>query len=183
MTRGSKKLNTQGWQGILLLIAIIWAVFFIDLFLPLERFGLIPRHFIGLIGIFTMPFLHGSWPHLINNTVSLFFLLFLLVGMRRRVGWIIIQIILLSGGLLWIFGRSAIHIGASGLVFGLITYLIFLGWFEKRLVTVMIAILVGVFYGGSLVAGILPGQSGVSWDGHLCGAGAGLFISRLTAKK
>ncbi len=176
-------INTHGWQGILLFVTAIWVVFLVDLFLPLERFGLIPRHFIGLIGIFTMPFLHGNWPHLVNNSISLIFLLFLLVGSRDRAGWITGQIILMSGGLLWVFGRSAIHIGASGLVFGLIAYLIFAGLYEKRLITAMIAVLVGLFYGGSLVTGILPGQAGVSWDGHLCGTGAGFFISRWKAGK
>ena len=183
MARRTKILKNPNWQGIVLLIAAMWVIFLVDRFLPLERFGLIPRQVDGLIGILTMPFLHGDWPHLVNNTVSLIFLLVLLTGVRRQAGWIVGQMVFMSGGLLWIFGRPAIHIGASSLVFGLIAYLIFSGWFEKRLTTMMIALLVGLFYGTSLLAGILPGQAGISWEGHLCGAGSGFVLARLTARK
>ena len=87
---------------------------------------------------------------------------------------------LLGGGLLWVVGRPAVHIGASGLISGLTTFLILSGFLEKRIVPLLIAVLVGFFYGGSLVLGVIPRfGSQVSWEGHLCGAIAGSVIAYL----
>lgn len=169
--------------GIILIVATIWIVFALDMILPLERFGLIPRRVAGLAGIALMPFLHGNLQHIVSNTVPLVVLLFLLTGSRAN-SWIIVTLITLLGGtLLWFFGRPVIHIGASGLVFGLIAFLVFSGLFEKRFIALLVSILVGFLYGGSLIAGIMPGQTGISWDGHLCGAGAGAIIARISARK
>ena len=83
------------------------------------------------------------------------------------------------------FGQVS-HIGASLLVFGLITFFLAAAWFEMRVVSIVIAVLVGVLYGGSLLWGVVPMQRGVSWDGHLCGAIAGIIVaflqSRLTSR-
>ena len=91
----------------------------------------------------------------------------------------------------WLFGRNGTdshivsHIGASLLVFGLITFFLAAAWFEMRVVSIVIAVLVGVLYGGSLLWGVVPMQRGISWDGHLCGAIAGVIVaftqSRLTS--
>ncbi len=167
-------------------LAVIWAVFLIDRFTPLERFGLVPRHLTGLIGIATMNFLHANWSHLISNSVPLFILLTLLAGSRARSWRIVVMISLLGGLLLWLIGRPAIHIGASLLIFGLITFLLASGlWFERRPVPVIIALIVGFLYGLTLIAGILPriGSSAyVSWDGHLCGAIAGVAVAYLLTR-
>ncbi len=169
--------------GIILIVVTIWVVFALDMVLPLERFGLIPRRVVGLAGIALMPFLHGNLQHIVSNTVPLVVLLFLLTGSRAN-SWVIVTLITLLGGtLLWCFGRPVIHIGASGLVFGLITFLFFSGLFEKRFIALLVSILVGFLYGGSLITGIMPGQAGISWDGHLCGAGAGAMIAKLSARK
>ncbi len=164
-------------------IMAIWIGFALELILPLERFGLIPRRGAGLDGIFLMPFLHGSLQHIISNTVPLFVLMLLLAGSRANSWVIVTSITLLSGLLLWLFGRPMIHIGASGLIFGLITFLIFSGLFEKRISSIVISILVGFLYGGSLFAGVIPGQTGISWDGHFCGAVAGIIIAWLVTRK
>jgi membrane associated rhomboid family serine protease len=164
-------------------ILLIWLVFILDLFLPLEAYGLIPRHSEGLIGIVAMPFLHGDVGHIISNTVPLFVLLTLLAGSKANSPLIVICIIVLSGILLWLFGRdSAIHIGASGLVFGLASFLIASGILEKRLIPLLISIGVGFFYGSTLLAGVLPGQKGISWDGHLMGAIAGVVVAWVLLK-
>ena len=95
----------------------------------------------------------------------------------------VVSIILVSGGLLWLFGREAMHIGASGLVFGLITFLLVSGVLERRWPALLAALLVGLLYGGTLFTGILPFQPGVSWDGHLFGAVAGAATAWWLARR
>lgn len=160
-------------------LGVIWAVFLLRFVAPgVDRFGVTPRTSGGLAGIVAMPFLHANLAHLAGNTVPLFVLLLLVVGSRARPWAIVAGISVLSGSLLWIFGRPAIHIGASALIFGLTTFLIASGLLERRLVSLLIAACVGFLYGGSLVAGVAPGlRAGVSWDGHLCGAVAGVMAA------
>jgi len=163
--------------GIALFVGVIWLVFIADIFLPLESFGLIPRSLKGLIGIVTIPFLHGNLQHILANTVPLIVLLCLLAGSRANSIDIVVFISVVAGVLLWLFGQPAIHIGASVLVFGLIGFLVCAGFFEKRLLSALIAIGVAITYGSTLFFGISPFQKGVSWDGHLFGAIAGGMIA------
>ncbi len=167
--------------GIALFIAAIWVVFVFDRFLPLEVYGLVPRSPSGLIGIITMPFLHGDIKHLIGNSVPLAVTLLLLAGSRANSGAIVFLIVILGGLGLWVFGRNALHIGASGLVFGLIAFHLFAGFFEKRIQSIAIALVVGLLYASTLLQGVLPLHEGVSWDGHLFGAIAGALVAMLTA--
>ncbi len=159
-------------------IAAIWVVFILDRFLPLENFGLVPRNVGYITGILAMPFLHGDWGHIMSNTVPLIVLLTLLAGSKANSRWIVLFIILLGGLLLWLFGRGAsLHIGASGLVFGLAVFLIVSGFLERRTVPMIVAILVTFLYGSSLISGVVPFQQGVSWDGHLFGGIAGGLVA------
>jgi membrane associated rhomboid family serine protease len=150
--------------------------------MTLERYGLVPRDLHGLYGIVAMPFLHGDLSHIIGNTIPLAVTLLLLAGSRANSGAIVLLIIVLGGIILWLFGREARHIGASGLVFGLIAFHIFSGIFEKRFRSILIALIVGVLYAGTLFNGVLPFQQGVSWDGHLFGAIAGGLVALFSAK-
>lgn len=168
-------------KGVVAFIGVIWLVFLADRLLPLEQLGLVPRTLHGLVGIVAMPFLHGDLSHLLGNTLPLTVTLLLLAGSRASSGIIVLLITLLSGALLWVFGRTALHIGASGLVFGLIGFHLFAGVFEKRIQSVVISLVVGALYTTTLVRGVLPLQSGVSWDGHLCGAVAGIAVAALVA--
>lgn len=163
-------------------VAAIWAVFLIDLVVPgsFNSLGLAPRSLSGLIGIVTMPFLHGGWQHILGNTIPLVILLCLLAGSRANSYSIVPGIVLSGGALLWIFGRSnSIHVGASGLIYGLIAFLIVAGFLEKRTVPLLIALFVGFTYGATLLGGVLPITVGddVSWDGHLMGAIAGAIVA------
>jgi len=162
-------------HGILLFVGTIWAVFLVSRAFPtLDSFGVVPRTLVGLVGVPAMPFLHANLHHILSNTVPLLVLLALLAGSKARSWEIVIEVIVLGGVLLWLFGRPAVHIGASGLIFGLIVFLIVSGVLEKRTVPLIIAVLVGFLYGGSLASGIMPWVGPhVSWDGHLCGAIAG----------
>jgi membrane associated rhomboid family serine protease len=162
---------------ILVFVGTIWAVYFISFAVPVTEYGLQPRTAWGLLGIVTMPFLHASLRHIVSNTIPLIVLLFLLTGSRARSWVIAIEITILSGVILWIFGRNANHVGASALISGLIAFLILGGFFERRLVPIVVAVVTFVLYGGSLIWGIIPHTSEVSWDGHLCGAIAGGLLA------
>lgn len=170
------------WIGIILLA--MWLVMIVDATIPydLAKYGLWPRRLIGIPGIVTMPFLHGGFGHLFSNTVSLAILLALLVSSQKS-PWVLATATSLAGAaLLWIVGRDAIHIGASGLVFGLMGLLIVSGFLNRRLVAVGVAILVGILFGGTLLSGIIPNASTeVSWDGHLCGLVGGVLVAFFTA--
>ena len=170
---------------VLIFVGIVWAVFLLDLVLPgsFNQFGLEPRRVDGLIGVITMPFLHGGWDHLVGNTAPLILLLCLLAGSKADTYSVVPQIIFLGGLLLWVLGRSQTeHVGASGLVYGLIAFLIIAGLREGRVGALAIAFIVGVTYGATLIQGILPMGVGedVSWDGHLMGAIAGGLVARRT---
>lgn len=174
-------------HGVAIFVAAIWAVFLLDLVVPgtFNRFGLIPREVGGLVGIVTMPFLHGDWSHLLGNTVPLIILLCLLAGSRVNSYSIVPLIVLLGGALLWAFGRGGtLHVGVSGLIYGLITFLIVAGFREGRIGAILIAIFVGFMYGWTLVKGMVPLTVGenVSWDGHLMGAIAGAIVARMAVK-
>lgn len=167
------------FQGILIFVGVLWAVYFADFVVPgdLGTWGLRPRTVSGLFGIATMPFLHDSWGHLMANSIPLIVLLVLLAGSRARSWTIVVAIVLTGGGLLWLAGRRANHVGASGLVFGLASFLIAAGIFERRAISILVALAVGLMYGGTLVFGVLPLQREVSWDGHLAGAIAGVAVA------
>ncbi len=171
------------FRWIALFVGVIWFVFVLDRLLPLEQFGLIPRTVIGLTGIVAMPFLHADLAHITSNTVPLFVTLALLAGSRANSVQIVLAIAILAGIGLWLFGREARHIGASGLVFGLIAFHVFAGLFERRFVSIVISAIVGFVYAGTLLRGVLPTQPGVSWDGHLIGAIAGALVALVISKQ
>jgi len=136
-------------------------------------FGLIPRQVSGLDGVLGMPFLHGSFEHLIANTPPLLLLGTLLAATATRALIAMNLVVVGLGGILvWLLGSSAIHIGASGLVFGWFGFLITRGLVDRSPVTLGAAVLVGLVY-GSIIWGVLPGQPDVSWEAHLFGAIAG----------
>jgi membrane associated rhomboid family serine protease len=166
--------------GVLAFVGVVWGVFLVDLALPvrLQSYGITPRTLDGLVGVVASPFLHANFEHLASNTVPLIVLLALLAGSRPRSWAIVAGIVLVGNGLLWLFGRRGNHIGASGLIYGLIAYLCVAGILERRFVPMAVAILVGFLYGGTLAAGVVPRVgSHISWDGHLFGAIAGALIA------
>jgi len=172
-------------KGVIAFISAIWAVFLLDWILPvdLNSFGLTPRTLSGLVGIPAMPFLHANLPHIVSNTPPLFILLVLLAGSRANSWAVVVAVILLGGALLWLVGRPAIHIGASGLIFGLTAFLLVSGFLEGRIMPLVIAAVVAFLYGGSLLTGIIPRlHSHVSWDGHLAGAIAGVILARVLTR-
>ena len=166
------------WIGILLLA--MWLIYFVDAIIPadLTEYGLRPRSLWGFLGIPLSPLLHSGLGHLLGNTIPLVILLWLLASSRRDAWWIAGTIVLVGGGLLWVFGRDAIHVGASGLVFGLIAFLIAAGFIERHFISIAIAFLVALFFGTTLIWGVIPKLgSAESWEGHLTGAIAGVVVA------
>jgi len=165
-------------------IFIIWSTFAISLILPFDLaiLGIFPRSFHGMIGILLAPLIHGSLLHLISNSLPLLFLGVVLFLFYDRIArQVFFQCYFFTNILVWIFARSSLHIGASGLVYGLAAFLTFFGIFRKDFKSIVISIGVIVLYGG-LVYGIFPNQPGVSWESHLMGALVGLTTASQLAK-
>jgi membrane associated rhomboid family serine protease len=161
------------------------AVHVIDLLLGgfLKSFGIQPRELDSLYGIFTAPWLHGDFGHLGGNLVLLviFGALCLLNGVRYFC-LASLLIITIGGALLWLFGRDANHIGASGWIFGLWSLTIALAWFDRSIRNIAISLGVVFFYGG-LAFGVLPMQAHISFEGHFFGALAGVVAAFALSKQ
>lgn len=164
------------------LVAIAWAVEFIDIFIFGQRlniFGIIPRNPIGLRGILFAPFLHGGLGHLIGNTIPFITLGWLIMLYDISVFvWVSIIAALVGGFGTWLFAQGGVHIGASGVIFGYLGYLLGRGYFERKPVSIAVALFVGVLY-GSMLWGVLPLHPYISWEGHLFGFIGGGFAARL----
>lgn len=187
---GDKKRPTWmvGGATIIGFVALLYVVEIIDTVTGhrLDNDGIRPLQADGLWGILWAPLLHGGWPHLIANTVPALVLGFLmtLAGMGRFIAATAI-IWLLGGFGTWLIGNigahcpyvgvhcTTNHIGASGLIFGWLAFLIVFGFFTRTVWEIVVGVIVAVIYGGVLF-GVLPGTPGVSWQGHLCGAVAGI---------
>lgn len=163
------------------LVLAIWAVSIVGFVFDNLTYALalVPRDLWHLPGIIAMPFLHKDFGHLFANTLPL--IAFALLLLTRGADYFVrgVVLITLGGGvLLWLFGRSAAHIGASGLVFGLFGLLVARAVYARSAESMLIATLVMLGYGG-LVWGVFPADASVSWDGHLAGLLAGVGSAKL----
>ncbi|MDJ0727417.1 MAG: rhomboid family intramembrane serine protease [Prochloraceae cyanobacterium] len=149
----------------------------------LDFYGIIPREAIGLRGILFAPFIHGDFEHLIANTVPFLTLGWLVMLQRTSDFFIVTAWTMLVGGTgVWLFGAPrSVHIGASILIFGYLGFLLFRGYFQRNMPSIVLSIAVAAIY-GSLVWGVLPSQPGVSWEGHLFGFIGGAIAARFIAK-
>ena len=139
--------------------------------------GLYPRNMEGLIGIVTMPLLHADLMHLVNNSIPLLVLGSLLRYFYKPLFWpVVAWSWILTGILTWVVGRDAYHIGASGLVYALASFLFFSGALRRHRPLMAVSFFV-VFAYGSMVWGLFPIEEQISWEGHLSGAIAGLVLT------
>lgn len=175
---------TRGWvqaAGVNLgFVALLWLSEIIDALTrgSLDRYGIRPRTDEGLVGVVAAPMLHAGFDHLEANSLPLLVLGFLVavVSTARWVG-VLAWSWLTSGLGVWLVAPPhSLTIGASGLVFGLLTYLLVAGFLERRPIRVLIGVGVFLLYGGVLL-GVLPGQPGVSWQAHLFGAVGGVLAA------
>lgn len=166
-------------------VASIYLVEVVDVLLPaqLDQGGIQARTFSGLDGVLWAPFLHHGWGHVVANTVPV--LLFGFLAMAGGIAqWVAVTAtIWLLGGLgVWLFGPSdAVTVGASGVAFGWLAYLLVRGVFNRAPGQLVLAAILFFLYGGMLF-GVLPGAAGVSWQGHLFGAVAGVFAAWLVSR-
>ena len=168
----------------LLFVAIIWALKLSEIVFSfsLAGYGLLPREIKGLLGIITTPLIHADINHLISNTLPLLFLgtgifYFYKIAAKK----VILILYFAPNILVWFFGREAYHIGASGIIYGLVTFIFFSGVIRRDVRSIALSLIVTFLY-GSLVWGVLPIDSKVSWESHLAGAIIG-FICALIFKK
>jgi membrane associated rhomboid family serine protease len=165
-------------------VLLLWSIHLLDKAygLELNRFGIQPRETAGAWGILAMPFLHShheNSSHLISNSVPLFFLGWaLLYFYPRTAGRVVLVSWLLGGALVWLTGRGSLHIGASGVVYGLAGFLFTSGVLRGQRTLMALSLLV-VFLYGSMVWGVLPILPNISWEGHLWGMASGVVLAFL----
>lgn len=160
-------------------MAALWIIEFINLSTGhiLSSWGIVPRTVKGLIGIPLSPFLHSSLNHTMVNTIPLAVLGgFVMLHGKRLFFEITTIIIIVSGSILWLFGRSSCHVGASGLIFGYFGYLVIRAWYDRSLKSFLTAFFTVSLFGG-IIWGVLPTLSRISWEGHLSGLLAGILAA------
>ncbi len=174
----------SGLKLLAALIGLMWLSEIIDTALNgrLDQYGIIARDPEGLVGIVTSPFLHLGFGHLISNTLPLVTLgaLIALSGAARLAAVTAVVAVIGGFGTWLISPPNTITIGASGVVFGYAAYLVARGIFNRRLTQVLVGVVVIVVWGSALLGGLLP-QDGISWQGHLFGAIAGILAAWLLA--
>ncbi|MEM5565315.1 rhomboid family intramembrane serine protease [Psychroserpens sp. AS72] len=168
----------------LIFVLSIWIVFWMQVrFFPkIKRLGVYPQEVEGLLGIFTSPFIHADIEHLYHNSIPLFILSAALFYFYRKISWKVIFFgILLSGLFTWVIGRPANHIGASGLVYVLVSFIFFKGIFAKHFRLIALSLIV-IFLYGSMIWYAFPIKEGMSWEGHLGGLLSGLLFAIIFRK-
>nr|WP_299385713.1 rhomboid family intramembrane serine protease [Allomuricauda sp.] len=169
----------------LLAVLSIWTVYWVEVRFGLNfnDYGIYPRKISGLKGIVFSPFVHGSVEHLYNNTIPLAVLTTFLVYFYRSVALRVMVIgILVSGLLTWLIGRPSYHIGASGIIYVLVSFVFFKGIIAKHFRLIALSLVV-VFVYGSMIWYIFPVKDGISWEGHLAGFLTGLMLAFITKVK
>ena len=161
-------------------VVILWVIHTISAItgVRLGFLGVLPREWSGLAGILTAPLIHGEWQHLISNTVPLAILSAVIFLFYSRVAVkSFLLIYLLSGLGVWLFARPHTHhIGASGVVYGLIAFVFWSGIFRRNFRSIVLALIILIMYSGYF-PGIVPGEAGISWESHLFGAFSGILIA------
>lgn len=173
----------------LIILAVMWAVMIIELSLDinLNRYGIIPHTLQGLIGIFTLPFLHGSWDHLMANSVPIIVLGTALYYFYPTLANRVLLVSYLASGLLtWCLGNpGTTHVGASALIYSLNLFLIVSGFIRGNRQLIVISLIM-VFLYGSFIWGMIPSLAkpqNISWEGHLSGAIIGIVLAFLLRKE
>lgn len=156
------------------LVFIMWLFFTVEFYtgMDLGFLGIRPRTISGLVGILFAPMIHGNYLHLLSNTFPLLFLGSILYFFYDRIaGTVFFRCYFFTNILVWIFSlRDSYHIGASGLIYGITSFLIFFGLLRQDFLSLVIAIIVLLVYGGMFFYGVLPSDPRISWESHLAGA-------------
>ena len=164
----------------MLFVLLLWLVFWYELKFnhSLSHFGIYPREVFGLKGIFFSPFLHGDLEHLSNNSIALLILLPILRYFYREQTFVVLLLGVLFSGLgTWLLGRPSYHIGASGLIYALVSFIFFKGIFTKYYRLVALSFTIVLLYGGSVWYMFPNIKEGISWEGHFAGFFVGLALA------
>lgn len=162
-------------------LVLLWLIALADsaFSLHLYRLGVYPREVQGLAGILFAPLIHGSWEHLVSNSMALGVLgVVLLYGYPRAAGPVLLFIYLFSGAGVWLFARSSAHFGASGLTHGLMFFVFVGGILRRDSLSIALSLIVFFLYGG-MVWSIFPQRQGISYESHFFGALAGVIAAFL----
>lgn len=164
-------------------VLVIWLVYTLEIIFPgdFSHYGILPRDISGLKGIFLSPFLHGDMSHLFNNSIPLFFLIAALrFFYRDQSVQVLVFGILLSGLGTWLIGRENYHIGASGLIYVLVSFMFFKGIKSKYFRLVALSLAIVVVYGGMIWFIFPSSEQHISWEGHLSGFIVGFLFANYT---
>jgi membrane associated rhomboid family serine protease len=164
---------------------LLWVVKFAEYFgdLDFTQFGIYPRRAGGLAGVLCAPFIHGSFAHLFANTAPIIVIGTMLLYGYPRASIVVLPFVYLGGGVaVWLFAREAYHIGASGLAFGMLFFVLTVGVLRWERRTIAISLLVFFLYGG-MISGVLPGERDVSFESHLSGALLGIVLAFLLRRR
>ncbi|SNS71177.1 Membrane associated serine protease, rhomboid family [Ekhidna lutea] len=163
----------------------MWLVFTIEFYLSVDLgyLGIYPREITGLVGVVMAPLLHGNFNHLVSNSIPLLVLggslFFFFPAIAHRV---FLQAYFFTNILVWVFGRPFFHIGASGLIYALASFLVFYGLFKRNFKSVIVSAIVIFLYGG-MAYSLLSFDDRISWESHLMGAVVGLVTAMLLRNK
>jgi len=178
------KFTPSSWIIPTFLVVLVWIVFYIEnaFAVDLGKHGILPRTFSGLQGVVFSPFLHGNINHIASNSLPLFILTTALIYFYREVSLKVLFFgILLSGIITWIIGRDSFHIGASGLIYVLVSFIFFKGMMTQYYRLMALSLAVVVVYGG-MIWYVFPtpeilGSNSISWEGHLAGLITGFVFA------
>jgi membrane associated rhomboid family serine protease len=163
----------------MLFTLILWLVKGFELIFNISfaEYGLVPLSFSGLRGIIFMPFIHGNFEHLFNNSLPIFFLSWALFYFYRSIAFRVFFLsYFIHGFWLWFFGRESYHVGASGIIYSLSAFIFVSGIIRKNTHLLSISLIVAFLY-GSMVWGIFPMAENISWEAHLTGMLAGIVLA------
>ena len=167
-----------------IIVSIMWLVYWIEIKFALNftRFGVYPRSISGLKGVLFSPFIHSGTEHLFNNSIPVFVFLGMLFYFYKEIAWKIILLgSFMTGFLTWLIGGEGFHIGMSGVVYLLFSFIFFSGVLRKHFRLISVSLVV-IFLYGSMFWYVFPTEKGISWEGHLSGLIIGLLISVLYRK-